>query len=245
VTVVPSLKVVAKHGETAIRDAVATVGFTPAEELQHPFEGHTELYFRSALPEAYFGRGGLRVQGWIRTTKMSGRCWVLNVDAVVFNPGIEVVRDRTDDQDRHRPWTVTDTLRGLTERVLKLNDHREFSASFDHVEKGACQIANQLEENFAWWYGHFATVGSTYDYMARGDTRMTARNFYSGLILALQNNNQEMIDLFVRLSFFYSPGVRHRPDFYTSAAARCRRIGDVFGVELSLPSWERLQATRN
>ena len=33
--------------------------------------------------------------------------------------------------------------------------------------------------------------------------------------------------------------------FYTSAAARCRRIGEVFGVELSVPSWERLQATRN
>jgi len=60
VTVVPSLKVVAKHGEAAIRDAVATVGFTPAEELQHPFEGHTELYFRSALPEAYFGRAAFR-----------------------------------------------------------------------------------------------------------------------------------------------------------------------------------------
>ncbi len=128
---------VAKHGEAAIRDAVATVGFTPAEELQHPFEGHTDLYFRSALPEAYFGRGGFRVAGWIQRTKMSGRCWVLNVDAVVFNPGIEVVRDRTDDQDRHRP------------------------------------------------------------------------------------------------------------DVYTSAAARCRRIGEVFGVELSVPSWERLQATRN
>ena len=224
----PSLTVVAEHGEAAIRDAVATVGFTPAEELQHPFEGHTELYFRSTLPEAYFGR-----------------CWVLNVDAVVFNPGIEVVRDRTDDQDRHRPWTVTDTLRGLTKRVLKLNDHREFSASFDHVEKGACQIANQLEENFAWWYAHFATVGSTYDYLARGDTRMTARNFYSGLILALQNNDPDMVDLFVRLTFLYSPGVRHRPAVYTSAAARCRRIGEVFGVELSVPSWERLQATRN
>jgi len=187
---VPSLTVVAEHGEAAIRDAVATVGFTPAEELQHPFEGHTELYFRSTLPEAYFGRGGLCVHGWIQRTKMSGRCWVLNVDAVVFNPGIEVVRDRTDDQDRHRPWTVTDTLRGLTKRVLKLNDHREFSASFDHVEKGACQIANQLEENFAWWYGHFETVGSTYDYLARGDTRMPARNFYSGLILACRTTTR-------------------------------------------------------
>ncbi len=60
VTVVPSLKVVAKHGEAAIRDAVATVGFTLAEELQHPFVGHTELYFRSALPEAYFGRAAFR-----------------------------------------------------------------------------------------------------------------------------------------------------------------------------------------
>jgi len=65
---VPSLKVVAKHGEAAIRDAVATVGFTPAEELQHPFEGHTELYFRSALPEAYFGRGGLSVSATDRTS---------------------------------------------------------------------------------------------------------------------------------------------------------------------------------
>ncbi len=221
------------------------MGFTPADELQHPFEGHTELYFRSALPEAYFGRGGLHVRGWIQTTKMSGRCWVLNVDAVVFNPGIEEVRDRIDDQERHSPETVIDTVTGLAKRVLKLNDHREFSASFDHVEKGAQQIANQLDENFAWWYAHFATVQSTYDYLAGVDTWMTARNFYSGLILALQNNNQDMIDLFIGLSFFYSPGVRHRPDFYTSAAARCRRIGDAFGVELSLPSWERLQATRN
>lgn len=86
---------------------MATVGFTPADELQHPFEGHTELNFRSLLPEAYFGWGGLHVRGWIRTTKMSGRCWVLNVDAVVVNRGLEEVRDRTDDQERRSPETVS------------------------------------------------------------------------------------------------------------------------------------------
>lgn len=57
-------------------------------------------------------------------------------------------------------------MTGLAKRVLELNDHREFSASFDQVEKGAQQIANQLDENFAWWYAHFATVQSTDDYLA-------------------------------------------------------------------------------
>ncbi len=57
----------------------------------------------------------------------------------VFNADIEAVRDQVNNRG-HSPATLTDTLRGLTERVLKLHDQREFS-SLEGVEKGAQQIA--------------------------------------------------------------------------------------------------------
>jgi len=103
----------------------------------------------------------MRINNWIQRTNMSGRAWVIMVSVAVFNADIEAVRDQVDSRG-HDPTTVTDTLRGLTERVLKLHDHREFS-SLEGVEKGAQQIAAQLGDNFEWWYAHFATAESTYE----------------------------------------------------------------------------------
>jgi len=36
-------------------------------------------------------------------------------------------------------------------------------------------------------------------------------------------------------------GVRSRFETYTNVASRYRRTGDMFGVQLSLPSWDELQ----
>jgi len=235
---VTNLKVVAKHGGEAIGDAVASVGFTRAEDLEAE-DQFAPLYFRAALPESYLGQGGMRINSLIQRTNMSGRAWVIMVSVAVFNADIEAVRDQVDSRG-HSPATVTDTLRGLTERVLKLHDQREFS-SLEGVEKGAQRIAAQLGDNFEWWYAHFATAESTYDYLARSDTRTPPRNYDTGLILALQNNNQARADTFVRCMFFHEGGVRSRFETYTNVASRYRRIGEVFGVQLSLPSWDELQ----
>lgn len=228
------IQVVAERGAELIADAIAPLGFVPAPDLGR-------AYFRYESVDTYLGQPGLRFTDRIdRTTMHPSRAWIVVVIPAIFNPEVEAARDRALSSELPSlPETVSVELRGLAERRLKFNDHREF-ATLEGAAAGAARIARTLEEHFGWWCAQFATAESTYEYLAQEDISGAPGNYMTALILALLNNDEQMIRKFARYGFFHDNGPRFPVERFNRYVDLYRRIGDSFGVELPIPTWEEV-----
>ena len=233
-------EVVKQEGSAALTAKLAEAGFVAQPQLAREMSpgGLQNLLFlgeRSTL----FGQGGVEVAAAVEPS--GGRkAWVLGVNVVLYSARADEVLAAAGGRERFRAGYL---MVDLMELVMGKWRYSYRIGAYDpsDVDRVVSQITADVDQHAESWFSRFDDIDTGEEFLFDNPTQNFQVNHDGGLVAALGRGDLESARRFsAGTGSMWKPEigqehVEERADFY-------RRIGEQYGVELPLVTWDEVRA---